>query len=571
MKQFLLGCSLLCLVFYSCSKSDLSQPAERPPLVTQAGTPDGSAVSKKITSAGGSISSSDGRITVKIPAGALTEEETITVQPISKELEFGLGKAYRITPHTIHFNKPVTISFKYQEEEIRNTQPEFLAIGFQDTTGAWRAVHEPRLDKNTKTVEVLTRHFSDWGFFPTLYISPADARLEPGQSLELTVMGTVDPEDILLPNPDGSPMTDPFKVVDETVKGWQYSGAGSLSGNGAMAAYKAPPAVPSQNPEAVMAEIKYPRPGKFFLVANITILSDLHIDYLQVNETEVNVPGTQYESRLMIYGNFGNDPGVGKRSVKINGSPLNIVFWTPKLIVCDIYSQGPLSSGAVEVQSNSKKDTKTLNEWRVDLEYAKIESPGGALTRKFTLMLRLRGDANGFIKEGEQNMIPYSDLNKSSKALINISSGSFSNPVSLEACGTYTVKWDAVTDVEVARVPYSSHQGLGGRIEFTPAGVKLKIKFESPAVLRSTRTFVPCRGMTSTQVVMEPLFFQGFHEEEIFLRFSGSGTGASILADEMPTIPRTGVASGLYFDVTDLNPDAYYTTLKWKEEKPKYQ
>jgi hypothetical protein len=39
----------------------------------------------------------------------------------------------------------------------------------------------------------------------------------------------------------------------------------------------------------------------------------------------------------------------------------------------------------------------------------------------------------------------------------------------------------------------------------------------------------------------------------------------------MPTIGSTGVAPGLFFDVTDINPEAFFTTLKWKEAPAKFQ
>ena len=43
-----------------------------------------------------------------------------------------------------------------------------------------------------------------------------------------------------------------------------------------------------------------------------------------------------------------------------------------------------------------------------------------------------------------------------------------------------------------------------------------------------------------------------------------------IKADSMPELKQTGVASGLYFDRSDYNPDLYYTRMSWKAAEPKW-
>lgn len=568
MKKLFLFCSMACmLVCYSCSKTSDVKPPAKAPLVTTPGVPDGTATTKTIGIAGGSITSSDGKIKVEIPAGALPADQVITVQPITNKLEFGLGKAYRLTPH-LSFSKPVTISFTYNDTEIMHTLPELLSIAYQDSTGGWRAMTEPQVDKEQKLVSVTTTHFSDWGFFPMIYIQPTDARVEPGKTLDLTVMGTVDPDDILVPLPGGTPITDPYEVPGTYLGTWHYSGAGNLKGKGGKAVYTAPAAVPENNPEAVSVEVKMKRPGYMLLVSNITVLSEFHIDYLQVDETEQ----ANYGSRLVIYGNFGNDPGEGKRSVKIGGSLLNIMFWTPKVIVCEIYSAGPLSSGNVEVSTGTLTDSKILNEWLVELMYEKVESPGGALTKKVKFVLRIRGDANGYLKPDQQSLIPYTDLNKMSKAIITMPTGSYTSTVSGDGCGDYTVKWGALNEHVVDRLLYStSHTGLRGRLLPTADGITLQLRFMSDDILKSTRIMDPCHGDRNENVVMEPISLAGYEDDEIRLRFSGSGTGASILAGAMPEIKRTGVASGLYFDAVNVNPDLYYTNMSWKEAQAKYR
>ena len=149
---FVLGaCVALCTS--SCKKTDLvSLPTTQSKrLVTTPGTPEGTATSKLINAAaGGSINSADGRISISIPAGALAANETITIQPLTNNTGFGIGKTYRITPHEITFTKPVSISFKYTAEEVAATNPDFLTIGFRDHAGAWQAMNRTSVNKQTK-------------------------------------------------------------------------------------------------------------------------------------------------------------------------------------------------------------------------------------------------------------------------------------------------------------------------------------------------------------------------------------------------------------------------------------
>jgi hypothetical protein len=571
MKKYSLLYVLLCLLScYSCSKNTSEKPASATPLVTAPGTPDGTAVSKAMNGTGGSITSADGRIKIDVPAGALPAAETITIQPITNQMGSGVGHAYRITPHNITFQKPVTISFTYTNDEIKGTLPAFLGIAYHQANGGWLSVGGAQVDTINKKITVTSTHFSDWGFFTSLYLKPIDARVQTNETLEISVLGTVAvQEDVRIKDQF---LMEPFIIYANHIRKWNYSGEGNLQVNGLNATYTAPSKVPARNPEAISVEIKMEKPGTFLLVTNIKVVSAFHIDYLQVDETEMNLPGYTYPSRLHIYGNFGNDPGTDKRSVKIGSSSLNVVSWTPKLILCDIQTSGPASSGKVMVTSGTSTDSKILNEWTVDLLYDKVESPGGTLTRKVKIVLTLRGDADGFYAADQTPLFPYTDLNIRSAGIITMPVGSYSNIVHGDGCGTYTAKWDAIgPDYLVGRQKYGAvGKGLGAQIINTPEGFKIKIRFRSPDILTSTRTYVPCVGSTAVNKVTEYITIGGFEEKEIMLKFSNRGAGASIMADSL-RINRTGVASGLLFDAEDVNPDLYYTTLKWAVTKSKFE
>ena len=426
-----------------------------------------------------------------------------------------------------------------------------MGIGYQDDKGAWFSAKKVQVDKTAKTLTAATNHFSDWTFFTTLILKPEEARVQYGETVNLEVLTTVgvptsnDADELFIPI-----VTTPYRVPAYMIKGWQYSGEGSLNRSGASAVYKAPNKTPGQNPEAVSVEVDPGVAGKFVLVSNITVQSQFRIDYLQVDETET----ADYVSRLFIYGNFGDDPGAGKRSIKINNVDVTsgIKTWARTLIVCEISAIGPASSGNVVVTAHSESASKVLNEWLVTLDHEKTESPNGALTKKLSMILKLRGDALGYGTGPTQPILTATDLNKSSKVLINIAGGSFQNSVdNLESCGTYHVKWTAVSNAVVARKLYNENSGLRGRVVQTPSGFKITLYFGEDNILKSTRTFTPCVGPGNGPALFhESVSFSSYEDEEIELLFSSVTSSGSqlkkvglLLKQEQELLP---VCSGMH-------------------------
>lgn len=550
----------------SCSKKDLSSPASVVHLVTGPGTPEGTAITKTIGSSGGTIVSADSNISITIPPGALSSDQTITVQPVSNQLPSGYGKAYRLTPHDISFEKPVTIRFRYDENSIRNTVPELLAIGYQNQTGQWFHTSEPVLDKQNHTLSVNSTHFSDWGFFPYFYIEPGEKLIDPGGQLDLKVMATFAPGDFDLPDLPGGVVTEVYEPSATFVGAWSYAGEGALNGNGTRAHYNAPNSAPRVNPEAVSVAVKTKRKGQLLLVSNITIRTDLHIDYMQVDETERSSGGLDYASRLWLYGSFGEDPGKDKRSVTINGGDVKVAYWTPGWIACDIPTAGPMSSGMVAVRSGEKTTSKKLNEWIVEMYYDQKQSPDGALTKKVGLVLHLRGDADGFLRTGQEAKVHETDLNAYCRALIDMPGGTFTTHVTMDACGSYTVNWDQIHGVQIERKKDGApgFEGLRGRVVNRPDGFDIKIRFLAEDVLTTHRKFTSCEGSNTIDHVKEYIQIEGYHEVTIPLRFSGSGSDVSIKAGQMPT--KTGSpAAGLYWDAPSYNPQQFTINLHWDE------
>lgn len=289
MKRLTLSLFALLVLFgmYSCQKDDkVSTPDNPNPAgeVTQVGTPDGTPLAQKtIGATGGTLSSTDGRLKITVPAGAFTADQQVTIQSISNFNPLAINEAYRITPHNVEFAKPVTIEFSYTEEEIINTIPEALGIAYQDDRGIWMAQGGTELDKANKKIRVITNHFSDWSLFESVFLSTSATVVPVNGTAQLEVYTT---EDLLVPLVPGQQiaMGKKISMAAKYVKEWKLAGAGNLQSNGPKATYKAPGTVPNVNPVTVSVKLDLKQRGTFLLVKNIEVQND-------DGEIEVRVAG----------------------------------------------------------------------------------------------------------------------------------------------------------------------------------------------------------------------------------------------------------------------------------------
>ncbi|UYQ91700.1 hypothetical protein MKQ68_16550 [Chitinophaga horti] len=265
------------LTFTACSKPDSeSDPNPIPGTgkVTEAGAPDEDTKAEKVIgTAGGTLTSNDGEITIDIPAGALAANQTVSIQRITNKNPMGLRKAYRLLPHGVQFTKPVNITFDYSDEDITGTIPEALGIAYQDDKGIWQAIGSTTLDKDEQTISVKTTHFSDWSFFESFVMKASATFVDPGTTVQLEIESDAN---IMGPlQNDERPIGERHSMSAEFVKGWKLAGAGTLTPNKEKATYKAPATVPTApNPVAVSAEIKLNKPGLFLVLTHITIADD---------------------------------------------------------------------------------------------------------------------------------------------------------------------------------------------------------------------------------------------------------------------------------------------------------
>lgn len=288
MRRTLILSLLSTTLFLAACGGNGGQPQPDPdpnPQPTPVGTPVGSPVSKVIGMAGGSLASVDGKITLEIPAGALTKDETVSIQEITNNAPGKFGKAFRLSPEGVRFAKPVRLSFRFTGEELRGTALELIRVAYQTKEGYWTPIKDwvPNLATGTVTVE--TDHFSDWSPIPGAQLDPWEARVKVGQSvnLRLEVCEEVFPDDPK--NPLDIPLSEcsPSVVVARLVKNWSVNGA--LGGNGSVgtinstepgkAVYTAPAQKPAQNPVGVSVEYTtLEEKSKVILISSITVEDD---------------------------------------------------------------------------------------------------------------------------------------------------------------------------------------------------------------------------------------------------------------------------------------------------------
>jgi hypothetical protein len=147
------------------------------------GTASGAPVSHTIDAvSGGTVTSSDSRLDVSIPPGALAEATPITIQPITNTGPNGAGFAYRLGPEGTTFAAPVTLIFHFSDVEALALDSSLVATQYAD--GLWYVLPGLTRDATANTVSVTTIHFSDYAVLQTLFLQPARQRVKVDQTAD---------------------------------------------------------------------------------------------------------------------------------------------------------------------------------------------------------------------------------------------------------------------------------------------------------------------------------------------------------------------------------------------------
>lgn len=259
------------------------------PAITAAGKPDGEITEIKIGKAGGSFTSSDGKLRLIFPQGALTSNTNISIQPVFNLAPNGNGKAYQLKPAGIHFKQPVQIIFSYSESETEGSTTELLGIAMQDEKGRWSSLNKSVIDTTSKTLKAEIRHFSAYVNYSKAKITPSSARVKVDGNLRLKITMVADYNSD--PRSESDDELSPLGVEIINSPEWTVNGIpggdpeyGTISvSRNHSAIYKAPAQIPSRNPVAVSVEFKSSYTNineqlfkNLKLVSNITIYDDAY-------------------------------------------------------------------------------------------------------------------------------------------------------------------------------------------------------------------------------------------------------------------------------------------------------
>lgn len=344
-------------------------PAPNPngplPIATPAGSPQGTSTSASLGSAGGRLSSSDGKLKITVPAGALSGPATLSIQPVGNGAPGRIGTGYRLLPEGIAFAKPVQLSFSYTEADVAGSSAEALGVATQQASGTWRW-QDGTLDSASRTVTANTTHFSDWSLVKGFQLRPPTATVKPGGTVPLRLAYCFAPQvgdDDLVPigyECDGQDAPAPVNwSVNWSVNGTPGGSAssGTVAGNGNSATYTAPTQAPSANPVAVSAEVQGLK-GKVIVVANITILD---ADYTgsvlwtmqdPIDKVTYRSSNIAWKQQRLPDGRPVVTPG-GDAIFEAIGGTLDITISRPDCT--DVQSTVPVTTGILQVHGGNSE------------------------------------------------------------------------------------------------------------------------------------------------------------------------------------------------------------------------
>jgi fibronectin type 3 domain-containing protein len=133
------------------------------------GSPTPNSTTQKIGTAGGSVTSDDKNITVQVPEGALSSKTAITITPTPSNSNVppgSIGAVFDLSPDGTTFNKPITISIKYDPNLLPESITEdSLTLAYISTfvSGSTWTEIPTTIDKVNKLLIGQTMHFSIYG------------------------------------------------------------------------------------------------------------------------------------------------------------------------------------------------------------------------------------------------------------------------------------------------------------------------------------------------------------------------------------------------------------------------
>jgi hypothetical protein len=245
------------------------------PVVTEiAALPAALPASATIGPTGGSLQSDDGRLTLKIPAGALAAPTAFSIVTGSNGVPNGIGAGYSISPGGLAFAKPAQLVLHYATADVDGTAPDALGLAYLSGS-TWKVVRGGSVDASRHTLSVPIGSTGaavraagrtplavsvPWGSYGSIQASASPRGIFPGGKANLSVTW-VGPSST---DPSGDELAPPSPILGF---GWVVNGAAAPAGgsNGTLsvssgtssssAIYTAPSCLPLRNPVIVTAAV----------------------------------------------------------------------------------------------------------------------------------------------------------------------------------------------------------------------------------------------------------------------------------------------------------------------------
>lgn len=117
---------------------------------------------------GGTVTSSDGKASVNIPAGALSQEVTMAIAPASNLPSGNVGAAYEFVPHATTFHLPVTIQIEYDTAALPSGTNELNLRLARMVNNQWQEVPGSSVNTTTNIVSGAATRFGIYGIVALL-------------------------------------------------------------------------------------------------------------------------------------------------------------------------------------------------------------------------------------------------------------------------------------------------------------------------------------------------------------------------------------------------------------------
>jgi hypothetical protein len=187
---------VLMAVFVGCgggSSTGGAIPPAPQPLTTETLTPVGLPVGATIGATGGTLTSSDGGITITVPAGAVDADTEFTITAMGKPAGNAVA-VYKLEPEGMTFDPPVTLTFDPPQDEVSRISIEGLGIAYHNAAGQWEWLGEAVCDTGNRTLSVDIAHFSIFGMFSGFNLLPSSAGVQVGETVQLQIMYCMAPD-----------------------------------------------------------------------------------------------------------------------------------------------------------------------------------------------------------------------------------------------------------------------------------------------------------------------------------------------------------------------------------------